>query len=926
MSNPPTQPETIPPPKRRKLRSRLLPLFVVMALGVPGGFLAARIIHIPLVETLDTYRPSVITRLYSRDGRPFAEYAIQRRMMVSKKEMSPYLINALVATEDANFYVHGGIDPRAVARALYKDLVTGKKAEGASTLTMQLARQVFLTPEKSWRRKINEVFLAIEIEKYFTKDQIIEMYANQVYLGDVYGVEAAARHYFGKNAKDLTIPEAALIVGMVQRPAKLSPISHPKESLDRRNHVLGRMLAENYISPDEYRDAIRTPIVLGTYKDEAPDVGAYFAEEVRQYIEKNYGSDELYQSGLQVWTTLDLRLQEMAEGALRDGLHRFDKRRGFRKPVRNVIDEGIEPEAFEDPAWDDTPVANKPYGAVVTAVQKDHIEVKVGSQTLKLAKDAWGWTRKETLAKSVKRGDLVSVRLAIDVKKKTTSWMLDQVPQVEGAIIVLDVRSGEILALSGGYDFERSKFNRAVQSLRQTGSSFKPFVYAAALERGFTVADTVFDSPMSITLDTMTYAPRNYDGEYSGIITLQQALEKSINVPAVKTFMLVGANPVIDLARRCGISAPLPPYPSLALGAAGVSPLEMAAAYNSFANQGVYARPRYIRRITDATSKVLEEGTPELAEAVSVQTAYLMTHMLEGVVDRGTAYKAHVVPGGVAGKTGTTNGFTDAWFIGFTPEYTIAIWLGHDDPAKSLGGGATGGEIALPIWLDFINRIDEAKLRGTPKEFDVAPGVVQVPMDLKTGRRGEGPCAKVVMGAFLAGTEPSQDCNGGSVAVSQLPFYLQRPAFGAPGSEPPGVTPLAAAATSSTNRRRRLGKNAGDDFDDLVARQRLAQPGIGAGAREHLFERLLREVGDQDDRDLLLVRLRFEYLAQSVALDAGQVDVEENHIGCIRREDVVELDPTRGGEHGAPFTLEESAGELEHEWVVVENENREFVE
>ncbi len=771
-----------------------------MALGVPGGFFAARIIHIPLVETLDTYRPSVITRLYSRDGRPYAEYAIQRRMMVSKKEMSPHLINALVATEDANFHDHGGIDPKAVARAIYKDLVTRKKAEGASTLTMQLARQVFLTPEKSWRRKINEVFLAIEIEKYFTKDQILEMYANQVYLGDVYGVEAAARHYFGKNAKALTIPEAALIAGMVQRPARLSPITYPKESLERRNHVLGRMLAEKYITPQEYRDAVRSPIVLGTYKDEAPDVGAYFAEDVRQYIEKSYGSDELYQSGLQVWTTLDLRLQEIAETSLRDGLHRFDKRRGFRKPARNVIAEGIEPDAWSDPGWDEPILDDTIYNAVVTKVLKDRFEVRIGRETIPLARDAWSWTRKETMAGAVRRGDVVSVKRTIEPKKKARVWMLEQLPAVEGAMIVLDVRSGEILALSGGYDFQRSKFNRAVQSLRQTGSSFKPFVYAAALERGFTIADTVFDSPVSIQLDTMTYSPRNYDGDYSGIITLQQALEKSINVPAVKTFMLVGANPVIDLTRRCGVSSPLPAYPSLALGAAGVSPLEMAAAYNSFANQGVYARPRYIRRVTDATSKVLEEGTPELAEAVSVQTAYLITHMMEGVVDRGTAYKAHVVPGGVAGKTGTTNGFTDAWFIGFTPEYTIAVWLGYDDPAKSLGSGATGGEVALPIWLDFVNRVDESKLRGTPREFDVPPGISLVPMDLKTGRRGVGPCAKVVMGAFLSGTEPRQDCSGGAVAVSQLPFYLQRPAFAPDGAEPPGVTsiPAEGAPASST--------------------------------------------------------------------------------------------------------------------------------
>lgn len=756
-----------------------LPLLVAVALGVPGGFLAARVIHVPLVETLDTYRPNVITRLLSRNGTAFAEYAIQRRMVVSKKEISPYLIDAIIATEDASFYQHGGVDPKAVMRAIYKDVVTGTKAEGASTLTMQLARQVFLTPEKSWRRKINEVFLAIEIEKSFTKEQIFEMYANQVYLGDVYGVEAAARHYFGKHAKDLSIAEAAMIAGMIQRPSRLSPITYPKQALQRRNHVLRRMVSEKLISQAEYDKAVASPIVLGTFKSEAPPVGAYFAEEVRQYLERNYGSDELYQSGLSVWTTLDLELQQIAENALKSGLHRFDHRKGMKKPERNLLDEGIDPSTFEDPGWDDPPLRNTIYQAVVSSVSRNEVRVSFAGREMALGKDAWAWSRKPSLVGFLREGDLVHVRMlpAKDASDQSETWIIDQVPRVQGAIVVLDVRTGEILALSGGYEFSRSKFNRAVQSLRQPGSLFKTLVYAAAFERGFTAADTLFDSPITITYDDQSYTPRNYTGDYAGIVTVQLALEKSINIPAVKTLMIVGPDPVIDLARRCGITAALPPYPSLALGSSGISLMELTAAYNTFGNQGVYAKPYSIQRITDATQKVLEESVPELAEGVEAQTAYLVTHMLEAVIDRGTGYAAHEIPGALAGKTGTTNGYTDAWFVGYSPELAVGVWVGYDDPSKTLGTGATGADVALPVWMELFKMADEKGLRGDPKEFDTPPGVVIVPMDLQTGRRGAGPCSRVVQGAFVSGTEPTQDCSGEVTAVAELPFYLQRPAY-----------------------------------------------------------------------------------------------------------------------------------------------------
>lgn len=740
----------------------------------------------PLVETLDTYQPGIITRMYARNGAVLAEYAIQRRIVVPKKEIAPALINAIVATEDAGFYRHGGIDPKAILRALIKDAIARKKVEGASTLTQQLAKQVFLTPEKTWRRKINEMLLAVEVEKRLTKDQIFELYANQLYLGHgAYGVESASRLYFGKHAKDLTLPEAALIAAVIRRPSYYSPISNMDAAVGRRNYVIRRMLAEKYISRDEADRAISTPIVFGSYKEEAPKVGAYFSEQVRQHIEQHYGTEDLYRNGLKVYTTLDLALQKHAEDALKNGLRKIDRRRGYRKPARNLLKEGIELAAFKDPSWDDERVPNTLIAGVVTAVDANSVDVRIGDETLELGKSSWAWSRKTTLSGFLKTGDLISVRYDLDPKTQAKRWFIDQVPQVQGAIVALDVKSGEVRALVGGYDFAMSKFNRAVQSVRQTGSAFKPFVYGAAFENGYTPGDTIFDAPVAIPVGRATYSPRNYYGKYAGIVTIQRAVELSINVPAVKAYVMVGGQKVVDFAKRCGITSDLPRYPSLALGAGGVSPLEMTAAYNVFANQGVYTKPRLIRKITDSTDKVLEEGYPELSEATSAQNAYLMTYVMQGTIDRGTAFDARHLPGAFAGKTGTTNGYTDAWFVGYSPDIAVGVWVGYDDPRRSLGGGSTGADIALPIWIDFFKRLDIDKLRGEPKaEFEMPPGVVIVPMDLRSGRRGVGPCGRVVKEAFITGTEPNRDCSGSVVAVAKLPYYLQRPFYQPKETEP----------------------------------------------------------------------------------------------------------------------------------------------
>jgi penicillin-binding protein 1A len=786
------------PPSRHK--SRFLILFVAFALGVPAGFVVAHAIQVPLVKSLEDYQPAIITRVYDRNGTPFAEYAIQKRIVVTKKDMAPALVEAIIATEDADFYNHGGFNPKSIVRAGLRDLIARKKVEGASTLTQQLAKQVFLTPEKSWTRKVNEMFLAVDIEKKFTKDQIFELYANQMYLGHgAYGVEAASRLYFGKHAQDLTLPEAAMIAGLFRhRGGYYSPIIHPDHAIARRNVVLHRMLEEHYINEQQYQQAMKTPLVLGTYKEETPKVGGYFSEEIRQYIERNekFGAENLYQRGLKVYTTLDLPLQEAIETTLQRGLRRWDRRRGFRRPSRNLNAEGADPETYKDPSWSNDPyVQDHLYTAVVTNVDRNGVRARINNDKVTLAPAIW--TGFPSMEGHLKRGDLISIRLDEDSKTHQLVWKLDQMPQVQGAAVILDVKTGEVRAMVGGYDFQISKFNRAIQSRRQTGSSFKPIVYGAAFEKGLTPADTIFDEPIAIPLDKNTiYAPKNYYGRYSGIVTIQRALELSINVPAVKTWMMVGGKRVADFAHRLGITSDIPLYPSSALGAAGVAPMEMTAAYNVFANQGVFVKPRLIRKIVDQTDRVLEEQPPELSEATDPRIAYEVAYMLRGTVVRGTAYEAHTLPPPVAGKTGTTNAYTDAWFIGFSPEFCVGVWVGYDDPSRTLGPGATGAEVALPIWIEMFKQIDALKLRTTTRpDFEPPPGVVIVPMDLKTGRRGVGPCARVVMEAFIAGQEPDKDCNGSTVAVSKLPYYLQRPFYQPKELEPTLAAPDASAQT-----------------------------------------------------------------------------------------------------------------------------------
>ena len=752
----------------------LVPVLLVAGLGVGAGYGLSRAIRIPKVSELATYRPDIVTEIRGVDGSTIARFAIERRVLVERKDIPDVMVKALLAAEDARFYDHSGIDLVRIGGALVKDVATRRMSQGASTLTQQLARAVFLTPEKTIARKVNEAFLTVEIERQFSKDQILTMYLNQIQFGHGnYGVEAASRWYFGHPAKALTLPEAALLAGIIQRPAYYSPVRNAVTAKNRRDFVLKRMREEGYISEAQRAAAAASPIEVAKGTREST-VGPYFCEEVRQYLEKQYGETELYREGLRVDSTLDPRIQRWSEDALRWGLRRQDRRSGFRKP-RNLVAEGLDPDTWRDPSWSDGGSSDV-LTAVVLSASKTGAEVRVGDKRFAVPASAFGWTRAGSPAKAVSRGDVIQIESFVNDAGKTES-IVAQDPNVEGAAIVLENGTGAVRALVGGYDFNRSKFDRAVQALRQVGSAFKPVVYLTAIEQGFTPADTALDAPITIVIDPKQepWQPQNFEREYHGIITYQYALEHSVNLATVRVDLLVGTRTVIETARRLGIRQTLLAYPSLALGAFEVTPLEMASAYASVAAGGLVYKPAFIERIRNADGVTLEQWSPDPKEATSPASAYVLLNMMRGVVQRGTGAAAAKLGIALAGKTGTTNEYSDAWFIGMTPKYTIAVWVGHDT-RKPLAGGthAQGAEVALPIFMKIAEKMKAEGLLTGSDDFETPPGVVLVPVDEATGYRAAPGCAKVVLMAFVNGTQPTEFCGEQPHAVANLPQYLQK--------------------------------------------------------------------------------------------------------------------------------------------------------
>jgi penicillin-binding protein 1A len=712
---------------------------------------------LPQVTSLEDFQPNIITQVFAADGSVLGEFAIEKRVVIAFRDIPPVLRNAIVAVEDADFWTHIGINPWRIPGAALANVRSGRRGQGFSTLTMQLSRLLFLTPEKTYERKIKEVILAFQIEKNFTKEEIFSLYCNQVYFGHGnYGVEAASRFYFGKTVQDLTTPEAALVAGLAQSPGRLSPIEFPERALARRNHVLDRMAEEKYITREEAEAAKAEPLGLRLRKD-PPSVAPHFLEEVRKYLEREYGSQRIYQGGLQVYTTLDPRMQREAVRALRAGLRALDRRaRGFVPPTTSLLQDGRLPEPLHLDEWDWPFGVGEVVRGVVLASDRFSAVVQVGPRRARVLPADIAWTRRTSLAEVLPRGVVAPFlveSLPGEGEAREAHVRLEQEPKVEGALLALDVRSGAVRAMVGGYDFEKSKFNRATQAMRQVGSAFKPIVYAAAVEKlGWTPATILVDAPLSFPnpWNKTVWTPQNYDGAYLGPITLRHAVEQSRNIPAVKTLQAAGVDSGIEYARRLGLSGDLPPYLPIALGAGEATLVEMVAAYATFANQGLRMKPFFIERITDREGNVVEQARPRASDAIRADTAFILTSLLRGVAERGTAARARSLKRPIAGKTGTTNDFTDAWFIGYEPSLAAGVWVGFDEKKDSLGKRETGAEAALPIWMDFWGPVTADR---PVEEFAIPGNVVFVPVD-EMGRPGAPGMPGVRMEAFVAGTEP----------------------------------------------------------------------------------------------------------------------------------------------------------------------------
>lgn len=609
---------------RRRAIVLILFAFLAISAGVIAGLAFFYLSDLPKIQALEEYRPYEASRVYSKDGDLIAEFYIERRNVIPFSEIPKYVKDAILAVEDARFYSHPGLDVQGILRALWTDIKAKEIIQGGSTITQQLSKMLFLKPEKSLLRKIKEAIIAIQIERNYSKDEILNLYLNQVYFGSgAYGIEAAAQTYFGKSAKYLNISEAALLAGLPKAPTAFSPFKNPERAKQRRFHVLGRMVESGYIKEEESEKAEKSP--MPTPPKGGFNKAPYFVEFIRQEMEGRYGH-EVYTDGLNIYTTLDLKTQEIAERALQKGLR--------------VIDDRYK-----------------------------------------------------------KRG----------------------VP-VQGAIISIDPGTGYIKAMVGGRNFYESQFNRSYQALRQPGSAFKPFVFLTALENGFTPDDIIIDGPVSYpgSKKGVTWSPKNFSGDFKGPVTLRKAMAESINIVAVKLLDRVGVDNTIEYTRKLGVKSELKPYLPLALGASDLTLMEITSAYGVFANQGIRANPLAIIKVTDRIGRILEKNLPFPDDILKPETSYLITDLLKGVIERGTGWKAKALGRPIAGKTGTTNDYTDAWFIGYTPRLVAGVWVGYDDH-RSIGSKETGSRAALPIWMDFMKEV----LKDTPPEdFPVPEGII----------------------------------------------------------------------------------------------------------------------------------------------------------------------------------------------------------
>jgi penicillin-binding protein 1A len=679
----------------------LVLVLLAAAAGSLIGLTLVYSVHLPQIDDLEHYRPSTTTELYDAKGRIFGSFALERRVVVNYDDFSPLLRQAVISIEDKNFESHWGVNVFRVAGAIYHDLTSKERAQGASTLTMQLARNLFLSSERTFGRKLQEAFLSIQIERTFTKQQIFTLYGNQIYLGHgVYGFEAGAEYYFSKHAKDLTLPEAALLAGLPKGPAAYSPILNPDKAFRRRNLVINAMLEDGKITAEQAATARAEPMGLQVQTDPNA-VAPYFVEEVRRELEKKLGSEQVHSAGLRVYTTLDLDLQRAANRAVLDGLAAYERRHGWKGHLLNAIAGRVGLDQFKHPDWILPPEPGDYVHALVTGVLPFEATARIGERQLVLNEEDWAWTQQKSGDSFLTPGDIIYVHLTAPAAGESNSPVLhgtlEQDSGAQGALLAIDNVTGDVLAMVGGRDFNLSQFNRATQAERQTGSSFKPYVYTAAVEEGATPEERIVDAPISFG----SYAPRNYEGNYLGNISLLKAFADSRNIPALKLADRVGMKKVIEVAHQFGITSSIPAFLPVALGAVEVTLKEQVAAYAAFPNDGLRISPRLVRKVTDAEGSTIEESNPEVSEATSAKTARTMMVFLREVTSSGTGAAAKALNHPLGGKTGTTSDFTDAWFLGFSPSVTCGTWVGYDS-RESLGDKETGAKAALPIWMDFM--------------------------------------------------------------------------------------------------------------------------------------------------------------------------------------------------------------------------------
>jgi penicillin-binding protein 1A len=680
--------------------------------GSLAGLTLVYSVNLPQIDELEQYRPSTITDLYDRKGRIIGSFALERREVVGYDGFAPTLREAVVSIEDKNFYSHWGINVFRVAGAAWHDIRTHGRGQGASTLTMQLARNLFLSSDRTATRKVQEAYLAIQIERAFTKQQIFTLYANQIYLGSGnYGFEAASEYFFSKHAKDLNLTEAALLAGLPKGPVAFSPILNPERALRRRNLVISEMELDGVITHAQADTARVAPLGLHVAAPES-SVAPWFQEDVRRELEKHFGSEEVQESGLRVDTTLDLDLQKTANQAVVEGVAAYERRHGWKGKLENILSSGATLSGYKHPDWAVVSAPGDYVHALVTRALPLEIDARIGppdqagSQITLLPAD-WQWTGVRYGDTLVKPGDMIYVRLAAPSASGAIRASLEQDSGTQGALMAIDNTTGDVLAMVGGRDYALSVFNRATQAERQVGSSFKPYVYTAAVEDGVKPGDIIVDGPVRFG----DYVPHNYENDFKGPMTITAAFAESRNIPALKLADRVGIRKVIDVAHRFGVTSTIPPYLPIALGAVEITLDEQVASYAVFPNDGIRVAPHLIRKVSNADGITLWQDGSAVKQVIDQQTARTMMTLLRDVTDRGTGAAAAQLNHPLGGKTGTTSDFTDAWFLGFSPSVTCGVWVGYDS-RESLGKKETGAAVALPIWINFMR----AAIAGKPDE------------------------------------------------------------------------------------------------------------------------------------------------------------------------------------------------------------------